>query len=216
MSQLWELTWKPLKAHAAWVTVSSFWGHLSSSQCTHKMRSQWVCCKLSVSLQLSQSAHCYHCLMSSSGYHTNSSQQAHFMSYKLTESLQQAHSVSHLVSSLWAECPQNEPFVSFNLSSQWVSCELKFFTGTVNNFFFKLSLNWFYRATAYLALKTLNIQPGKTILINAASGAVGQCAGQIAKIKVWGFCWQVYYNYLVLWKKFFNMCFLFIILSKRM
>ena len=26
------------------------------------------------------------------------------------------------------ECPQNEPTVSFNVSSQWISCELKFFT----------------------------------------------------------------------------------------
>ena len=32
------------------VTVSSFWGHLISSLCAHKMSSQWACCELSVSL----------------------------------------------------------------------------------------------------------------------------------------------------------------------
>ena len=60
----WELTWKSQKAHPAWVTVSSFWGHLFSLQCSHKMSSLWDCCELSVSLQLSQWAHCYHCMVS--------------------------------------------------------------------------------------------------------------------------------------------------------
>ena len=46
----WELTWRSQKAHQAWVTVSSFWGHLSNSQCTHKMSSLWDCCELSMSL----------------------------------------------------------------------------------------------------------------------------------------------------------------------
>ena len=55
----WELTWESQKAHPAWVTVSSFWGHLCSSQWTHKMSLLWDCCELSVSLQLSQLANCY-------------------------------------------------------------------------------------------------------------------------------------------------------------
>ena len=38
-----ELTWKSQKVHPAWVTVSPFWGHLSSSQCAHKMRLQLAC-----------------------------------------------------------------------------------------------------------------------------------------------------------------------------
>ena len=43
----------------------------------------------------------------------------------------------------------------------------------------------FLRATAYIGVvKKLNVQPGKTIVINAASGAGGQVAGQITKIKV--------------------------------
>ena len=62
---------------------------------------------------------------------TDSSEQAHDVSCKLTESSKQAHCVSQNVSSLpgVAECPQNEPTKSFNVSSQWVGCELKFFTG---------------------------------------------------------------------------------------
>ena len=58
-----ELTWNSQKAHLVWVTVSSFWGHLSNSQCTHKMSPQWAFWELSVSLQLSQLAHCYHCMV---------------------------------------------------------------------------------------------------------------------------------------------------------
>ena len=42
---------------------------------------------------------------------------------------QKAHSVSHLVSSLWANWVSSKwGHQGFNLSSQWVSCELKFFT----------------------------------------------------------------------------------------
>ena len=59
-----ELSRKSRKAHPAWFTVSSFCGHLITSQCTHKMRSHCACCELSVSLQLSQWAHCYHCMVS--------------------------------------------------------------------------------------------------------------------------------------------------------
>ena len=45
-----------------------------------------------------------------------------------------AHSKIKMWVTLWAhceitECPQNEPTVSSSVSSQWVSCELKFFTG---------------------------------------------------------------------------------------
>ena len=60
----WELTWKSQKSHPVRVMVSSFWGHLSSSQCTHEMSLQWACCELSVSLHLSQLANWYHCMMS--------------------------------------------------------------------------------------------------------------------------------------------------------
>ena len=85
-----------------------------------------------MSLQLTQWAHCYHCMVSSSGDLTNSSQQAHHVScklmessqqahsvsYKLTERSLQAHSVSHLVSSLWGNW----------VSSKWAfgefQCEL--------------------------------------------------------------------------------------------
>ena len=39
-------------------------------------------------------------------------------------------------------------------------------------------------ATAYFALDTIGKpQPGETVLISAAAGAVGQVAGQIAKLK---------------------------------
>ena len=38
----------------------------------------------------------------------NFSQQAHGVSCKVTESSQQAHNMSHLMSSLWSERPQNE------------------------------------------------------------------------------------------------------------
>ncbi|TIO43319.1 MAG: NADP-dependent oxidoreductase, partial [Mesorhizobium sp.] len=37
--------------------------------------------------------------------------------------------------------------------------------------------------TAYFALKTATPKVGETVLISAASGAVGQIAGQIARIK---------------------------------
>ena len=75
-------------------------------------------CELSLSLQLWQWAHCYHCMVSSSVDLTNSSRQAQQVSCKLTESSQQAHSVSHPVSALWCNW----------VSSKWAfhefQCEL--------------------------------------------------------------------------------------------
>ena len=101
-----------------------------------------------MSLQLSQWAHCFHCMVSSSGDLTNSSQQAHCVSCKLTDSSQQAQGArckliessqqAHSVSSSCeftelTECPQHELAVSFSVSSRWVSCKLKFFTGFLIN-----------------------------------------------------------------------------------
>ena len=117
-SEEFELTANSLRAHMK-VTERSFWAHLSSSQCTHKMSALWDYCELSMSLQLSQWAHCYHCMVShqmiswishskltmwvwsfwkffvflSGKWQTHSS--------KLTESSQQSHIVIHQVSSPW-------------------------------------------------------------------------------------------------------------------
>ena len=42
-----------------------------------------------------------------------------------------------------------------------------------------------FRATAYLGLlDKLTLQSDETVLVNGAAGAVGNIAGQIAKIKV--------------------------------
>ena len=42
-----------------------------------------------------------------------------------------------------------------------------------------------FRATAYLGLlDKFTLQSGETVLVNGAAGAVGNVAGQIAKIKV--------------------------------
>ena len=42
-----------------------------------------------------------------------------------------------------------------------------------------------FRATAYLGLlDKFTLQSGETVLVNGAAGAVGNIAGQIAKIKV--------------------------------
>ena len=66
-----------------------------------------------------QWAHCYHCMVSSLVDLTNSSQQAQGVSYKLMESSHQAHSMSHLVRSLWVHC---EVTVSvLKMSPPWVS-----------------------------------------------------------------------------------------------
>ena len=49
-SEEFELTANSLgahmKAHPAWVTVSSFWGHLSSSQWTNKISLLWDICEI--------------------------------------------------------------------------------------------------------------------------------------------------------------------------
>ena len=83
---------------------NSWKAHLEDTQLPHSELSRWLtlwaCRELSVSLQLRQWAHCYHCMVSSSGDLTNKSKQAHLVSCKLIESSRQAHSVSHLLSSL--------------------------------------------------------------------------------------------------------------------
>jgi len=42
-----------------------------------------------------------------------------------------------------------------------------------------------FRATAYIAMREIgNAQPGETVFVNGAAGAVGHIVGQISKIKV--------------------------------
>ena len=76
---------------------NSWWAHFEDTQLTVNSLDDltlWACCELSLSLQLSKWAHCYHCMVSSSGDLTNSSWQAQGVSRKLTEVSQQAHSVN--------------------------------------------------------------------------------------------------------------------------
>ena len=104
-------------AHLNYLSVASFWGHLVSlhSQDEADELTLWACSKLSVSLQFSQLAHCYHCIVSSLHDITNNSQQACRVSCKFMESLRQVHSVSHLVSLLWGNW----------VSSKWAYCEFQ-------------------------------------------------------------------------------------------
>ena len=104
------------------LTQGSFWGQSVTSQWTHKMSSH---CELSVSLQLTQWAHCYP------------------LHAELTGMISRiAHSKLMVWVILWvhcevSECPQNELHASFNMNSLWVSCELKFFTEFHFNSFLK-------------------------------------------------------------------------------
>ena len=55
-----ELTW-----------IISRWAHFEDTQLTVNSQDEltlWACCVFSMSLQLSQWAHCYHCMVSSSGW----------------------------------------------------------------------------------------------------------------------------------------------------
>ena len=83
-SKEFELTANSLRAHMK-IMVSSFWGHSVSLQWTHKTTSH---CELSASLQRTQWAHS-----------PTTARWTH--QDDLTNSSQQAHSESHLVSSLW-------------------------------------------------------------------------------------------------------------------
>ena len=126
-----ELTWKSQKSFLAWVTVSSFWGHLSSSQCTHKMSSQWACHELSVSLQLSQLANCYHCMVC----------------------LQMTSKISHSKLMMWVANSQkahNRLTVGIILqilceATECTDNELKFFTGVA--VLVEKIINWFSATT---------------------------------------------------------------------
>ena len=74
------------------------------------------------------------------------SQRAHRVIYRIAHNKltmwvansQKAHSKLTVWVILWVHCevtegPQNDLSVSFNVNVQWVSCELKFFTGRLSN-----------------------------------------------------------------------------------
>ena len=126
-----ELTPYSQRVHLNYLTVGSFWGHLVSSQWTHKMRS---CCKLAVSFPWVCNSHSELTATTAWWAHQVISQIAHSKFTVWVANSQKAHSKLTVWVILWVhcdvtQCPQNELLVSFNVSSQWVSCELKFFTG---------------------------------------------------------------------------------------
>ena len=101
-SEEFELTWK--------LMASSFWGHSSSSQQTHKVSSH---CEIAVSPLGVCNSHCEHAV-SYSWDHPMSSpcSGSSELTVRVASSLKAncKHTVwAHLVSSLLAECPQNEP-----------------------------------------------------------------------------------------------------------
>ena len=110
------------------------WAHFEDTHFAHseltRLLTLWACCELSMSLQLARWAHCYHCMVS----HQMISWIAHSKRNVWVANSYKAHRKLTVWVILWVhcevnECPQNEPTVSFNVSSLWVSCELKFFTG---------------------------------------------------------------------------------------
>ena len=134
----WELTWNSWKAHLAWVTVSSFWGHLSCSKWTHKMSLLWDCCELSVSLQHSQLANCYLAWWVIRWYHeylTASSRCefevfCFFFQWLMTNTFKQQKARSNLTAwvVLWIDCVVTEypqvspPWDNSGKLSLWVWC----------------------------------------------------------------------------------------------
>ena len=133
-----ELTPYSQRAHIEYLMLGSFWGHSVSSQWTHKMSS---CCELSVSLQLTQWAHCYHCMVSSLGWSHDLLTVWVSVSCKLMESSQQAHGKSssceftvsylsvHKMSSPWDSSGEVSMSMVLahtftRLRAQWNTCEL--------------------------------------------------------------------------------------------
>lgn len=79
------------------------------------------------------------------------------------------------------KCPES-PVVACRLAGLIIVISI----GKRNQTIIKIKLTgYFYRLTAYFGLLNL-CQPkeGETVLVNAASGAVGSVVGQLAKIKV--------------------------------
>ena len=107
--------------------VSSFWGHSP-----HSERTRWA---LTVSLLWAFRKFAIHTVSSLLPLHGELYRMILRIAHskllvwcrKLTEKSQQAHSVNQCVCSLWGNS------VSSKRSSQWVSCELKFFTGLVTS-----------------------------------------------------------------------------------
>ena len=128
-SEEFEFTANSLSAHIKF-TDSSFWGHLDSSQWTHKMSSH---CELAVSFPWVCNSHSELTATTAWWAHWVISRIAHSKLTLWVANSRKAHSkltvwVILRVHCQATECPQNEPIMSFNMSSLWVSCELKFFT----------------------------------------------------------------------------------------
>ena len=91
------------------LTVNSFWEHLSSSQATHKMNSH---CELAMSFPWVCNSHTELTATAACGAHWVISWMAHSKLTVWVANSQKAHSVSHLVNSLWGNW----------VSSKWAFC----------------------------------------------------------------------------------------------
>ena len=126
------------KAHLNYLTMGSFRGHSVGSQWTHKMNSH---CELAVSVLWVCNSHSE--LTSLLPLHSElNGMISQIVHLKLTVRDASSWKADRKLSG-WVilrvhceltECPQNEPTISFNVSSQCVTCELKFFTGWERNF----------------------------------------------------------------------------------
>ena len=123
---IWELThWKlTLK-----LIESSSWGHSVTSQWTHKMTHAvsllWAFCEVC-------NSHSELTATTARWAHQVISQIAHSKLTLWVANSWKAHSKLTVWIILWVhsevtECPKNELYMSFSVSSQWISCELKFF-----------------------------------------------------------------------------------------
>ena len=128
----WRSIWpsEGVRAHVNYLMVGSFWGHLAHSWLmiwAHTMSLLWAFHEFAT-LTVSSLLPLHGELMGWSHEKLTSSSQCELQTHRgLTASSQCESSCKFTLEA--TEYPQNELSVGFNVSSQWVSCELKFFTG---------------------------------------------------------------------------------------